>query len=381
MSPTLLHTAELQRKLWPQRWFRPDNRLHRSILQELFWQAAALVVTEICTERDALLAIELEPGTVIDFPRDLLARFSSEIGLERGSARKAANMMLSVALLGEPTPPAPLLALGGKLPPPALGLVLLTLHLAHIDPTQDGAFDYQHRELTRAARRHLRWLPIGPFDDGLLGRRLFGLAGIRGDQPPSSLVIPYSSYYKPLFRRVETTLGRPLMPVKINSNAAPIDLFTTSTPCAPPNNAVEILPEATTTALRNRLDVLLSENDQLRATDASDHLEILLDPLLRLHGDWLAQLETTAIDCRSLAADLMAAYLRVLRRPEVEFFEEPGAHIIVSMPNALYKLDAAAPQPSRGAPSDRYLVTRRGVRLHGRTVLPARIIPRNGGLI
>jgi hypothetical protein len=378
MSPTVLRIIKNQQHGFPPHWFRRDGKVHRSILQCLFWECAASVVSELCDGHPLPSTVFIERGddAVVSVDESDWKNIQSELGVDGEDARNIVRHVLTVALRHEPPPESPP-DLNALLSTTTLGLILVTVHLAKLDSTQPHAFDYQFRELSIAARRHLRWANIGMFEEGAVARTLFDLAGMRFNSSATLFQIPYRSYFAPLTENLSLSVEAPTTCVSV----LPRGFFTQMLSEADTVSPAECIEKQSEPPLTNQPDIraklhsILAENERLRRCSTSEHMGLLLDPLLRADADPIVRLESEAPISNSLTAEVITTCTRVLRRPDVELYGTPNSEVTIMLPHPDYELDDASPAASPFGPRNRFCLTRRGLRLHGHVVIPARVIP------
>ena len=336
------------------------------------------MVSELCDGHRLPSTVLIERGNdaAVSVDESAWKNIQSELGVDGETARNIVRQVLTVALRHEPPPDSPP-DLNARLSTITLGLLLVTVHLAKLDSTQPDAFDYQFRELSIAARRHLRWANIEVFEEGAVARALFDLAGMRFNSSATLFQIPYRSYFAPLTEKLSLSGEAPTT----CAPALPRGFFTQMLSEEDTVSAAESIEKQSESPLTNEPDIraklhsILAENERLRRCSTSEHMGLLLDPLLRADADPLVRLEAEVPISNSFTAEVITTYTRVLRRPDVELYGTPNSEITIVFPHPDYELDDASPAASPFGPRNRFCLTRRGLRLHGHVVIPARVIP------
>lgn len=190
-------------------------------------------------------------------------------------------------------------------------------------------------------------------------------AGLRSSARSGPLRVAYQSFYKPLLRRLE---GRAWSP--------PAEEFTEQTvsklrkafeqrdsaPAEQPPSEAPVAPAPAPDAPGVRQDPPLGMSA----------LVSLLDPVLTVPDDPLEVAKRARPD---LGRRMCRALAEFLEGSAVEWYGRPGTKLVLSLPQSDWQLDKRSAVPLDAARPRPYLVIRWGLRLYGRVLTPARIVP------
>jgi hypothetical protein len=372
-SPTCRHLAEAHLGRLPDRYRYGDGREPTyEAIQEIFWSCAVELVCRLlgglATPHEVRVGKEQVAVPVGDGDWQ---RLEEELGLSDSRLRwEVARILASQMSPDSAAPPTGIAPLAGRYPPRLLGFVLFVCYLDGLSRRgPPRSYGYQFGEMTQVSSGSLSRLPVGAFDENHVTREFFDYAAIRIRRSDRLLWIPYHGFAKPLRARLaQLTIASP-GPAPPSSNEPEASATVGSPPVA----------DASGSSLRDELNRLREENDWLRDQAAGRILLRALQPLLGRPEDPADGVQRALDGEAALSRDLLYALLSALHAAGLEFYGRPDDVVELSLPHAEFVLDETVPPAPRDLSRGRFRVCRRGVRVNGRVLGPATVVPLDGG--
>jgi hypothetical protein len=375
-SPTCRHLAEAHLGRLPDRYRYGDGHEPTyEAIQEIFWSCAVELVCRLLGGLAPPPEVRVGKEQV-PVPVDAgdWQRLDDELGLADPRLRwEVAQILAAQMSPNGAAPPTGIAPLAGRYPPRLLGFVLLVCYLEGLSRRgPPRSYGYQFGEMTQVSSGPLNWLPVGAFDEDRVTREFFDYAAIRIRRSDRLLWIPYHGFAKPLRARlVQLTIASP--------GPAPAPIHEPEAPAREEVSSLAGASGSSAGALRDELNRLRAENDWLRDQAAGRILLRALQPLLGRPEDPADGVQRALDGEPALSRDLLYALLSALHAAGLEFYGRPDDVVELSLPHAEFVLDETVPPAPRDLSRGRFRVCRRGVRVNGRVLGPATVVPLDGG--